>query len=212
MEKPFNPILGETYQGTIDGCPVSLEQISHHPPIAAYLLKGRGYKMHGIIQSKASLGLNCAKGSSPFPNYIEFEDGVEIEFGISQMVINGLLFGERSFNFEGISTFLLNQIMSSTEKIKSEPNLYMDLQKNPSSRKVKFPMMQLEATLLKSSPGKVALSSPSIKDKNFLQLMVFGIPKSKLTSNMPLIFELTFLLPSETLSNPFSLILGTAQT
>lgn len=22
MEKPFNPILGETYQGLIDGCPV----------------------------------------------------------------------------------------------------------------------------------------------------------------------------------------------
>jgi hypothetical protein len=21
-EKPFNPILGETYQGTIDGCPI----------------------------------------------------------------------------------------------------------------------------------------------------------------------------------------------
>ncbi len=22
MQKPFNPILGETYQGVIDGCPV----------------------------------------------------------------------------------------------------------------------------------------------------------------------------------------------
>ena len=106
MEKPFNPILGETYQGTIDGCPVSLEQISHHPPIASYYLKGRGYIMHGTIQSKASLGLNCAKGMTPYPNYIKFDDGVEIEFGISQMVINGLLFGERSFNFEGISTYI----------------------------------------------------------------------------------------------------------
>jgi len=25
LEKPFNPILGETYQGFIDGCPVFVE-------------------------------------------------------------------------------------------------------------------------------------------------------------------------------------------
>jgi hypothetical protein len=47
MEKPFNPILGETYQCWIDGCPVYYEQISHHPPIAAYLMKGRGYMVSG---------------------------------------------------------------------------------------------------------------------------------------------------------------------
>ena len=49
MEKPFNPILGETYQGWIDGCPVYFEQISHHPPIAAYYLKGRGYTVSGTV-------------------------------------------------------------------------------------------------------------------------------------------------------------------
>jgi hypothetical protein len=36
QRKPFNPILGETYQGFIDGCPVYYEQISHHPPIFAW--------------------------------------------------------------------------------------------------------------------------------------------------------------------------------
>lgn len=30
----------------------------------------RGFKLHGIIQSKASLGLNCIKGFSPHLNYI----------------------------------------------------------------------------------------------------------------------------------------------
>lgn len=47
MEKPFNPVLGETFQGSINGCPVFLEQISHHPPIAAYYFVGRGYKIYG---------------------------------------------------------------------------------------------------------------------------------------------------------------------
>jgi len=32
MEKPFNAVLGETYQCMINGVPVYLEQTSHHPP------------------------------------------------------------------------------------------------------------------------------------------------------------------------------------
>lgn len=34
---PFNPVIGETYQGSIHGCPIFMEQISHHPAIT-YLL------------------------------------------------------------------------------------------------------------------------------------------------------------------------------
>lgn len=34
---PFNPVVGETYQGSINGCPIFMEQISHHPAIT-YLL------------------------------------------------------------------------------------------------------------------------------------------------------------------------------
>jgi hypothetical protein len=37
--KPFNPILGETYQGEIGGIPVFVEQISHHPPISAFYMR-----------------------------------------------------------------------------------------------------------------------------------------------------------------------------
>lgn len=49
MEKPFNPVLGETYQGVIDGCPVYAEQISHHPPISSMLFIGRNYRVHGHL-------------------------------------------------------------------------------------------------------------------------------------------------------------------
>jgi hypothetical protein len=47
MEKPFNPILGETFQCWINGCPAYAEQISHHPPIGALIFKGRGYDVTG---------------------------------------------------------------------------------------------------------------------------------------------------------------------
>ena len=49
MDKPFNPILGETYQCIIDGCPVYGEQISHHPPISSIFMKGRRYTVYGSL-------------------------------------------------------------------------------------------------------------------------------------------------------------------
>ena len=38
MKKPFNPLLGETFQGKYAGTggTVNLEQISHHPPVSAF--------------------------------------------------------------------------------------------------------------------------------------------------------------------------------
>lgn len=62
MQKPFNPILGETYQGVIDGCPVYGEQISHHPPISTVLFKGRGFTVYGNLEAKVDMGLNSASG------------------------------------------------------------------------------------------------------------------------------------------------------
>ena len=38
MLKPFNPVWGETFQGIIGDYEVIFEQISHHPPIAAFQL------------------------------------------------------------------------------------------------------------------------------------------------------------------------------
>ncbi len=49
IEKPFNPILGETYQGMINGCFVYAEQISHHPPISSILFVGRGYRVYANL-------------------------------------------------------------------------------------------------------------------------------------------------------------------
>lgn len=43
-KKPFNPLLGETWQATQgDGrCSIFMEQISHHPPISAFEMLGPG--------------------------------------------------------------------------------------------------------------------------------------------------------------------------
>lgn len=39
IEKPFNPILGETLQGFIGGIPIYFEQTFHHPPTSTYFMK-----------------------------------------------------------------------------------------------------------------------------------------------------------------------------
>lgn len=58
MSKSFNPLIGETYQGLIDGCPVYAEQISHHPPISSSFMIGRGYKFYGHMEPKINMRLN----------------------------------------------------------------------------------------------------------------------------------------------------------
>ena len=73
MDKPFNPILGETYHCMIDGCPVYGEQISHHPPISSIFMKGRGYTVYGSLESRVSLSINSATGSNHGVMHISFD-------------------------------------------------------------------------------------------------------------------------------------------
>eukprot|EP00775_Hariotina_reticulata_P005712 gene5712-5952_t len=50
-KKPFNPILGETWQASMPGgCHIYMEQISHHPPVSAYQLEGPGWQLNGWSQ------------------------------------------------------------------------------------------------------------------------------------------------------------------
>jgi Oxysterol-binding protein len=41
-KKPFNPLLGETWQAQQagGGCQIFMEQLSHHPPISAFEMIG----------------------------------------------------------------------------------------------------------------------------------------------------------------------------
>jgi hypothetical protein len=45
--KPFNPILGETYEIVQPNFRFIAEQVSHHPPVSAFYMDGPGYYMYG---------------------------------------------------------------------------------------------------------------------------------------------------------------------
>ena len=57
---------------------------------------GRGYKIHGQIEPKISLGMNSVKGYSERKNFLIFEeDYAKIQLSYGKMIIKGMLFGER---------------------------------------------------------------------------------------------------------------------
>lgn len=99
--KPFNPILGETFQARINGMPIYLEQTSHHPPISTFLLYGNEYKMIGYYEAHASLHANsCAVSILGSPKIV-YKNGTIFKTSIPSAIISGTSFGQRTFNYEG---------------------------------------------------------------------------------------------------------------
>ena len=47
VKKPFNPLLGETYEMVEKEYRYLSEQVSHHPPITAFSMEGDGFEVLG---------------------------------------------------------------------------------------------------------------------------------------------------------------------
>lgn len=52
LGKPFNPLLGETYEIEREGFRMVAEQVSHHPPISAFQADSPDFVMHGWLYPK----------------------------------------------------------------------------------------------------------------------------------------------------------------
>ena len=100
ITKAFNPILGETYQSYIDGCPFYGEQISHHPPVTSILFMGRGYKVYASLEATVHIHMNSADGLNLGWYHVLFDDGQEICFQTPPAEFSGFAIGDRKFNFK----------------------------------------------------------------------------------------------------------------
>lgn len=58
QSKPFNPILGETFQCHIGPHPVYMEQISHHPPVTSFYVPSKNFKLYGNYMPEANISMN----------------------------------------------------------------------------------------------------------------------------------------------------------
>eukprot|EP01089_Gocevia_fonbrunei_P013473 TRINITY_DN3463_c0_g1_i1.p1 TRINITY_DN3463_c0_g1~~TRINITY_DN3463_c0_g1_i1.p1 ORF type:complete len:406 (-),score=109.39 TRINITY_DN3463_c0_g1_i1:15-1232(-) len=121
--KPFNPILGETYEAKYeDGTQIYCEQSSHHPPVTNWQFMGADnlYHFYGYGEWTASIRANSVTGHQKGPHYVEFQDGTVITFNLPIAYVKGVLYGDRIIEYEGVMNF-----------VDKKNNLTCDLTFNP---------------------------------------------------------------------------------
>lgn len=122
QRKPFNPILGETYQGYVDGCPFFYEQICHHPPIYASQLLGRDYIVEGCLEGVGSISINTFYGAFAGLERIIFpKTGNTYYIRYPSGVIEGILYGKRLSYFHN-SLRVLDPKTKIYAKVKFNPD------------------------------------------------------------------------------------------
>ena len=150
MRKPFNPILGETFEACWpDDSKIYVEHVSHHPPISCFLVEHQGglYKYYGSYEYTAKLTDlgNSATGRQVGKNYIEFNDGTKIVYEFPYMKIGGLLWGKRTIKFSGKVDFLdAKNGLEATLSFNSEGGVF---------KKKEGPVDEFQGTITKN--GKV---------------------------------------------------------
>lgn len=107
--KPFNPILGETFQAVVgDGAAeVYMEHSSHHPPIANFQVLGRGdaFLLHGVYTFIGGMKGNSVENRQEGFTAIRFPDGCEIRYEMPFCKMRGVIMGDRVVEWLGRMTF-----------------------------------------------------------------------------------------------------------
>lgn len=118
--KPFNPILGETFEIVNDNFEMISEQVSHHPPISALYCKGKkkNYKVYCNNQTTMKFSGKCLDVTQHFKTYVELGDhGDKYEFKPPVVSAHNLIVGTMYMDIGGESVI----------KNCSESNLYCTL-------------------------------------------------------------------------------------
>jgi len=113
---PLNPVLGETFVAEkVDGTKLYCEQITHHPPVSAYYMvdAAGNYQLYGTGEVNARLsGLNCIEGKRVGQTTIIFKDGGKVLVSNPEMIIEGIMMGDRIINHQKSFTLVdsMNEI------------------------------------------------------------------------------------------------------
>ena len=99
--KPFNPILGETFQAKLNNSHYYLEQTSHHPPIMNFYAYGKNYKIYGFEESDASTYVNTLTIYYKGNFIIEYPDGTKNIVIYPTLNLSGTMMGIRKMHFKG---------------------------------------------------------------------------------------------------------------
>ncbi|KAH7825557.1 putative oxysterol binding protein [Monocercomonoides exilis] len=106
--KPFNPILGETYQATYPGgINLYMEQVTHHPPASSWLMTddAKRFTFTGSAEYHAMFKGNSISAHQFGPQRVEYRDGSSIEFDWPNLHMTGYIYGQRYSHYNGTLTF-----------------------------------------------------------------------------------------------------------
>lgn len=103
--KPFNPLLGETYQIKIGNLNCYFEQTMINPPTTnIYCFDTEGlYKIYGNISLFTRTGINNCKVLKKGNIFIEFNNGQKYKIYYPSYYLGGITIGKRSFNVRDTS-------------------------------------------------------------------------------------------------------------
>ena len=98
--KPFNPIIGETYQAKIGNLNIYLEQTVHKPPTANfYCFDDDGlYKIYGYLSVVANASVNCFTSKKLGNVIIELKNGYKYRIYYPNICAGGTTVGKKVFN------------------------------------------------------------------------------------------------------------------
>jgi len=97
--KPFNPILGETYQLKIGDLDMYYEQVINKPPTCAFYGQAPNYKIFGNMAIEAKTGPNSIKATKTGKHILIFKDGHKFEFIQAPVGVKNINVGKRMFNY-----------------------------------------------------------------------------------------------------------------
>ena len=110
--KPFNPILGETFQGHFDeNTEMSVEHTSHHPSISNFYMTGKGWKCYGALVYNAKIKANKVIAFTENWSTLEFDDGIVLKFTWPSLEMGNFIFGVRKMS-------MVRNIVVKSEKAK----------------------------------------------------------------------------------------------
>lgn len=102
LGKPFNPLLGETYELVTPKFRFFGEMVSHHPPICAWVCQGPGYEIQRTMETSQGFTGKSVKVSDVNPNRVTLQVRIgdrlveeRYECMEPDMVVGNLVMGER---------------------------------------------------------------------------------------------------------------------
>lgn len=122
--KPFNPLLGETYEANYPekGVRFFSEKVSHHPTLIACHCEGRGWKFWGDSNLRTKFWGQSIQLDPVGILTLEFDDGEIFQWNKVTTSINNLIIGKVYCDHHGIMTVHGNRQYSCKLKFK-EPSI-----------------------------------------------------------------------------------------